>query len=294
MRFVSAAGWLLLCAPLLPAAPPRPERRILVAQYEGPGGNRIIEVSSGGKVTWEHKPPSLCVMAQALPNGHVVYAYGGKPTGAREVDREHKTVWKYESRCPQTLGCERLPNGNTLIGEQGPCRAVEVSPAGDVVSAVTLPTTEKAYHQQLRMLHRLADGNVLAAIEAEGAAREVDPAGKVVWEVKGLANVFEALRLANGNTLVACGTQKRVIEVSPAGKVVWELTAGDVPEANLTWVTSLQVLKNGNYLIGNFLRGQEGKGAHALEVTREKKIVWTFADHALVKAATMVRALDDE
>ena len=62
---------------------------------------------------------------------------------------------------------------------------------------------------------------------------------------------------------------------------------------NLTWVTSLQVLKNGNYLIGNFLRGQAGKGVYAFEVTREKKVVWTFADHELVKSATMVRALED-
>jgi hypothetical protein len=84
-----------------------------------------------------------------------------------------------------------------------------------------------------------------------------------------------------------------VIEVAPDGKVVWELTAKDVPEVNLTWVTSLQVLKNGNYLIGNFLHGQEGKGAHAFEVTREKKLVWTYADHAMMKWATMVRAIDE-
>ena len=284
---------LFLLAASLPAAAGRRERTFMIAQYEGPGGNRLLEVSSEGKVLWEHKVPSLCVMFQPLPNRHVVYAYGGKPTGVREVDRAQKVVWEYVSRCPQALSCERLPNGNTLIGEQGPCQALEVSTAGEVVSTVKLPTTEKAYHQQLRNLHRLPNGNLLAAIEAEGAAREVDPEGKVVWEVTGLANVFEAVRLANGNTLVACGTQKRVIEVSPAGKVVWELGAADVPDVNLTWVTSLQVLKNGNYLIGNFLRGQAGKGAHAFEVTREKKVVWTFTDHELVKSATMVRALED-
>ena len=39
--------------------------------------------------------------------------------------------------------------------------------------------------------------------------------------------------------------------------------------------------------------GQEGKGAHAFEVTRDKKVVWTFADHDLVKSLTTVRVLDD-
>jgi len=288
MRILNACLFLLLLA-----AAPRPERRLMIAQYQGPGGNRLIELGADGKIAWEHKVPSLCVIFQRLPHGNVVYAYGGKPTGVQEVDRDHKIVWNYVSKCPQVLSCERLPGGNTLIGEQGPCQAVEVSPAGEIVSTTPLPTTEKPFHQQLRNLHRLPDGHLLAAIEAEGAARELDAAGKVVWETTGLANVFEALRLPNGNTLVACGTQKRIIEVAPDGKVVWEFGAADAPDLNLTWVTSLQVLKNGNYLIGNFLRGQEGKGAHAFEVTKEKKVVWTFANHDLLKTATMVRAIEE-
>ena len=35
-------------------------------------------------------------------------------------------------------------------------------------------------------------------------------------------------------------------------------------------------------LVGTFLRGQEGKGAHAFEVTRDKKVVWKYDDHKLV------------
>src|SRR5581483_3263409 len=235
MRPFQVCCWILVSVSLLAAGEVRRGRSIMVAQYSGPGGNSIFTLSAEGKVVWQHQAPSLCVMFQRLPDHHVVYAYGGKPTGAREVDRDGKVVWDHVRSSPQALSCERLPNGNTLIGEQGPCQAVEVSPAGAVVSTIPLPTREKAYHNQLRCIHRLPSGNVLAAIEAEGAAREVDPQGKVVWEVSGLANVFEALRLPGGNTLVACGTQKRVVEVSPDGKVVWELTDRDVPEVHLTW-----------------------------------------------------------
>ena len=53
-------------------------------------------------------------------------------------------------------------------------------------------------------------------------------------------------------------------------------------------MSSLQVLKN-----GNFLRGQEGKGAHTFEVTRDKKVVWKWADHDMVMSLTTVRVLDD-
>src|SRR5579862_581511 len=268
--------------------------RILLSQYQGTGGNRLIEVSPEGKLVWEHQPPSLVVGFEVLPNGHILYAYGGNPTGAQEIDRQHNVLWNYVSKCPQTLACERLPNGNTLIGEQGPSQAVEVTPDGKVVSTVNLPTSEKPFHRQVRHVHRLANGHVLAAMEAEGAAREVDHAGKVVWEFTGLDGTFEALRLPNGNTLIAAGTQRRVVEVTPAGKIAWELTAKDLPDLNLTWITSLQVLRNGNLIVGNFIRGQEGHGAHAFEVTRDKQVVWKFGDHEMVKSMTMLRVLDDE
>src|SRR5438046_4097526 len=145
MRVLHVFCSILLSASLLSAGDAPRGRSIMVAQYQGPGGNRLIEVSAEGKIVWEHKPPSLCVIFQPLPGGHVLYAYGGKPTGVREVDHEQKVVWDHVSRCPQVLSCERLANRNTLIGEQGPCRAVEVSPGGEMVSTVLLPNRDKAY-----------------------------------------------------------------------------------------------------------------------------------------------------
>ena len=93
--------------------------RLMLFEY-GKGPNRLIELDVSGKVVWEHKPPSLAVIFSVLPNGNILYAYGGKPTGVREVTRKGEEVWNYVSKCPQVLGCERLSNGNTLIGEQGP------------------------------------------------------------------------------------------------------------------------------------------------------------------------------
>jgi hypothetical protein len=151
----------------------------------------------------------------------------------------------------------------------------------------------KGFHLQVRNVHKLANGNILAAHEGEGAVREVDPQGKVVWEYTDVTNTGEAQRLSNGNTLICCGTQKRLIEVTPDKQIAWEFKAEDVPELNVTWVSSVQQLKNGNYLVGNFIRGQEGKGAHAFEVSRDKKVVWKWADHSLIKSLTTVCALGE-
>ncbi|HJT78398.1 MAG TPA: PQQ-binding-like beta-propeller repeat protein [Gemmataceae bacterium] len=290
----TAAVVLTLALNLSPALAGGPVRhRILFAEY-GKGPNRLVEVAPDGKLVWQYRFPSIAVIFQVLPNGNIVYAYGGKPTGVREITRDGKEVWNYESKCPQVLSCERLANGNTLVAEQGPCRVVEVSPKGEVVHVTPLTTSEKPFHRQVRNVHKLANGNILAAHEGEGVVREYAPDGKVVWEYPGVENAGEAVRLANGNTLIACGTQRRFIEVTPDKKIAWELKAEDVPEVNLTWSSSIQVLKNVHLLLGNFLRGQEGKGAHAFEVTRDKKVVWKFADHRMVKSLTTVRALDDE
>lgn len=283
---------LAIAAWCVNAAEPVIKHRLLLFEY-GKGPNRMLELDADGKVVWEHTPPSLAVIFEVLPNGNVLYGYGGKPTGVREVTRKGEEVWNYVSKCPQVLGCSRLPNGNTLVAEQGPCQAVEVNPKGEVVHVTPLHTNQEGYHLQVRNIHQLPNGNILAAHEGEGAVREVDPTGRLVWEYTGVENAGDAQRLPNGNTLISCGTQKRVIEVTPDKKIAWEFSARDGPELNLTWISSIQQLKNGNLLVGNFLRGQEGKGAHAFEITREKKVVWKWDDHSLIKSLTTVRAVDE-
>lgn len=268
------------------------KRRLLFTEY-GKGPNRFIELDSDGKLVWEFKPPSTTVIFQTLPNGNILFGYGGQPTGVREITSRGETVFDYVSKSHQVFGCERLANGNTLVAEQDPCQALEVNPKGETVRVTPLTTNVKGFHLQVRNVHKLPNGNILAAHEGEGAVREVDPDGKVVWEYTGVTNTGEAQRLANGNTLICCGTQKRLIEVTPDKQIAWEFKAEDAPELNITWVSSVQQLKNGNLLVGNFIRGQEGKGAHAYEVTREKKVVWKWDDHSLIKSLTTVRALGE-
>ena len=118
-------------------------------------------------------------------------------------------------------------------------------------------------------MHRLENGHILACHEAEAVVREYDRDGKRSLGISERHERVRSLALPDGNTLIGCGTDKRVVEVTPDKKIVWELTAADSPELNLTWITSLQVLKNGNFVVANFLRGQEGKGVHAFEVTHD-------------------------
>ena len=147
------------------AAEPAIKHRLLFFEY-GQGPNRMIELDADGKVIWEHTPPSIAVIFEVLPNGNVLYAYGGKPTGAREITRKGEEVWNYVSQAPQVLGCRRLPNGNTLLAEQGPAQAVEVNPKGEVVHVTPLHTNQEHFHLQVRNIHQLANGKILAVTYA--------------------------------------------------------------------------------------------------------------------------------
>ncbi len=272
-----------------PVDPGPIKHHVMAIEYPG----RLVEISADGAKLWEHQTPSLTVMFNVLPNGNIFYPHGGDKRGAEEIDKDHNVVWSYDSPAGELLGGERLANGNSLLGEGGPPKALELDMAKQVVRSITVTTTETQAHGQIRHLHRLANGNVLLSLESEGVAREIDAAGTTVWEFKGVSKIHEAVRLANGNTLIGGGDSKRIIEVTSAGEIAWEFNATDGPELGLAWIGSVQPLKNGNVLVCNWLGAGGGVGVHAFEVTRDKKVVWKLDDHVLLKSATTVLALDD-
>ena len=110
---------------------------------------------------------------------------------------------------------------------------------------------------------------------------EYDQNGKVVWEFKVGSRVYGAIRLRNGNTLIGSGSGKSILEVSPDKKVVWKIE-GQVPGTGieLGWMTVVQELSNGNYVIGNCHAGD--KNPQIFEITKDKKVVWQFDEWNLV------------
>ncbi len=127
---------------------------------------------------------------------------------------------------------------------------------------------------------------------ADRPAASRDAKGAVVWEYEvplfgkerkgghgpeAFGNsLFSAMRLPNGNTLIGGGNGHCVLEVTPAKEIVWKIEQNDLPGITLAWVTRVERLANGNTLIGNCHAGPEQP--QFVEVTPEKKVVWTFKD----------------
>jgi hypothetical protein len=284
---------VLLAAPVAAAEPPA--YRVLAADRST---GKVAVVGPDGKVEWEFPNRHDVHDLHMLPNGNVLTHTSH--TTVVEINPKKEVVWKYESKPKEGYkgkvevhAFQRLADGTTMIAESGNSRLIEVNPKGEIVKEVALNVPKPEPHRDTRMVRKLENGNYLVCHEALGCVREYDPAGKTVWEYTlqlgdrkpagghgpegyGTA-VYGAVRLANGHTLIAGGNNHRVLEVDKAGKVVWRIDQKELPGITLAWVTTLQVLPNGNVVIGNCHAGPDNP--QLIEVTRDKKVVWTFKDY---------------
>jgi len=243
------------------------------------GSGRVLLLSPQGEVVWEHKAGNIHD-AWMLPNGNVLFADGN----ITEVTRDHRVVFEYKPEIQKGGGaysCQRLVNGNTVVGENASGRVVEVDPGGKVVFSFMTRYGKTDDHHHMRMVRKLANGNYLVCHSQANVVREYKPDGTTAWEkpTKGLA--FAAVRLANGNTLVS--TLNQVTEYDKDGLEVWEFKKTDVPGMTVQNMTGMHVLpENGNVVIGCYSAyTKEGAGTGMFEVTREKKLVWRYASPEL-------------
>ncbi len=261
------------------------------------GKGRLAIVDPEGIVEWE-MPWGGIHDIHVLPNGNVMVQQG--PGKIAEIDRQTKqVVWSYDSATQngnagkpvEVHAFQPLPDGSVMIAESGIGRIIEVDRAGKLLHSVTLKRNTPSTHSDTRLVRKLKHGHYLVAHEQDGFVREYDASGTVVWEYEvpmfdkparpghgpeAFGNrLFSATRLANGNTLIGSGNGHSVIEVSPNKKIVWMIGQNDLPGITLAWVTTVEPLDNGNYLIGNC---HAGPGQPILiEVDpATKKVVWQF------------------
>lgn len=266
------------------------------------GGSRLVIVEPDGTISWDMKWGGIHDI-HLLKNGNILTRQGS--AGVAEIDPKTKQiVWRYDSakrngnegRRVEVHAFERLANGHTMIAESGSARIIEIDSDGKLHNEIPLVLDHPNAHSDTRLVRSTSTNTYLVAHEADGKVREYDrDSGKVVWEyevplfdkpAKGghgpeaFGNrLFSAIRLKNGNTLIGSGNGHSVLEVSPTKDIVWQLRQHDLPNIRFAWVTTLEVLPNGNVVIGNCHAGDSQP--LLVEVNRKsKKVVWMFDRHA--------------
>ena len=264
------------------------------------GNGKLAIVDHEGAIEWE-MPWGGIHDIHALPSGNIMVQEGSG--SVVEIDRETKeVVWRYDSTQSNGNAGQRvevhafqpLEGGNVMIAESGPARIIEVDREGALLSETKLKVDRPHPHTDTRLVRKIAADRYLVCHEGDGFVREYEQGtGEVVWEYdvplfggegKGGHGAeafgdkcFAALRLESGNTLIATGNGHSVIEVTPEKEVVWHLRQDELPGIRLAWVTTLEVLPNGNYVIGNCHAGP-GQPLLVEVDPGSKEVAWTF-DH---------------
>jgi outer membrane protein assembly factor BamB len=283
---------IFLMAFLIPAVACQAQHRLITQ-----GKDKLAIVDTSGKIEWEMKWGGIHDI-HVMESGNILTRQGRNKVV--EIDRKTKqVVWSYDSATQngnqgkkvEVHAFQPLTDGNVMIAESGPARIIEIDRKGNLQKQIKLTVNHPHPHMDTRLARKLSTGNYLVCHEGDGTLREYDDQSKVVWEFEvpmfeqpaqnghgpeAFGNkLFAAVRLSNGNTLIATGNGHSVIEVTPNKKVVWRLKQHDLPGITLAWVTTLEVLPNGNYVIGNC---HAGAGQPLLvEIEPEtKKVVWQF------------------
>jgi Mala s 1-like protein len=242
-------------------------------------GTETYILDGSGKVIWRY--PRGSRDGWVLPNGNVLLALSKSndyPGGAAvEVTRDGQTVLEVKGTQSEVNTVQPLADGRMLFSEAGPKpRLLEVDREGKTIVEVPLQAQIKDHHLQTRMARKLANGHYLVPQLLDKVVREYTADGKIVWEVKTPDMPFTAIRLPDGHTLIGCTLGNLVIEVDAAGKTVWQVTNDDLPGKPINDACGVQRLANGNTVITS--HHAVANQIKLMEVTRDKKIVWTHTD----------------
>ena len=242
-------------------------------------GRETYIADASGRKLWEY--PSGSRDGWVLPSGNVLLAINRRPDGYRggvvEVTREGKEVFRFDGTQAEVNTVQPLEGDRLLLTEAGDRpRILEIDRAGKILFEMAIPCQTANHHLQTRMTRKIANGNYLVPQMGEKEVVEYSPTGEAVWRVKTPDWPFQVMRLDNGSTFITCTRANEAREVDAAGKVVWRISNEDFEEPIIVDSCGAQRLANGNIVFTSY--GAKGDQVKLFEVTREKKVVWTYRD----------------
>ena len=243
------------------------------------GGGSVWLLSPDGKIEW--RKDRCGNIHRAVKQGDKVYWSNGN-LWVTDIPSKKTELFYSPAKSNGTYGFWLTGAGTVVVSEN----------ATDYITELKLDTKEvvtrfkgnprgidgkmPGAHHHYRMVQKTASGTYLVCCSGANVVREYDAKGKLLWEQPTPALAFEAFRRANGNTLIS--HLGAITEYTPDHKVAWRFSCGDAPELKLANLCGIHERANGNLVVGTYANGvEDGSRTTAFEVTRDKKIVWSYA-----------------
>ena len=271
--------------------------------YAGESKTRDMYIVRGGKVAWAYHNSSgrgEISDATLLANGNILFAH---QFGVTLISPDQKILWNYDAppHC-EVHTAQAIGTNHVIFIQNGPAPKLFVAnlASGLMEKEIPLPVANtNSTHGQFRHARLTKAGTYLVAHMDLKKAVEYDENGNSIWSVTNATAVWSAERLKNGNTLIAGGSNVR--EVNPAGETVWEFSGADVANHPFDSIQIATRLPNGNTLINNWVNQWNGAidpttaPPQAIEITPDKKIVWTLRSWAnpALGPSTTIQLLDE-
>ncbi len=250
------------------------------------GSDRAMLIAPDGRVAWS-KAGCGNIHRVWLHDGWVYWSNGGLYRTEVNSDKTEDVYLAGEK--DGIFGFEVLSDGNIVVAENGTDHISELK-AGSfkplvrfLANAADKQGKVPGKHNHFRMVRKTAAGTYLVCCSGANAVREYDASGKLVWEqyVPAVASThaplaFDALRRANGNTVIS--HLGAISEFTPDHRLVWQFVCADAPQLKLDNLCGIQELANGNLVVGTYANGvPDGQRTTAFELTRDKRVVWSYA-----------------
>ena len=252
----------------------RPPETLLVC-----GGGSVWILSPDGRVEW--RKDGCGNIHRAVKLGDKVYWSNGN-VWATDVKTSKTELFYSPCKHDGTYGFDITKDGTIVISENGTDFVTELKlDTKEVVAKFKgdprrMDGTTPSRHHHYRMISKTKTGTYLLCCSGANVVREYDATGRLLWVQPTPALAFEALRRANGNTLVS--HLGAITEYTPDHKVVWSFSCADAPELKLANLCGIRERANGNLVVGTYANGvEDGSRTTGFEVTRDKKIVWSYA-----------------
>jgi hypothetical protein len=270
--------------------------------YAGEGYNTIFLVNHGKVVwTWSAGRGGEIDDVWMLTNGHILFT---RQLQVEEVTPQKEVVWHYDAPAgTEVHSCQPIGLDKVLLVQNGlpPKLMVIDKKTGKVEMEHALPaeslTDPKTVHPQFRRMRMTAKGTYLAPFLMMNKVVEYDKNFKPIWTYE-ISSPWAAVRLHNGNTLIVDEHDRLVREVNPKSERVWEFKQADLPpDIVLHNIQTAERLANGNTVIFSSTGGTKLEDRpniiQALEVTKDKKLVWVLQDWKNLGPATTAQFLDE-